>query len=51
MALVLLTALVRAEDKPITLLFAGRSSTYWNDFPREVAKIVDKKLQGHVPPR
>jgi hypothetical protein len=31
-----------------TLLFAGSSSTYWNDMPREVAKVVDKKFIGHV---
>ncbi len=38
-----------ADDaKPLTLLFAGSSSTYWNDFPREVAKVVDKRLVGHV---
>jgi hypothetical protein len=30
------------------LLFAGSSSTYWNDFPREVAKVVDGKIVGHV---
>jgi len=33
---------------PITLLFAGSSSTYWNDFPREVAKVVDVKIIDHV---
>ncbi len=38
--------IVAAE--PITLLFAGSSSTYWNDFPREVAKVVDMKFIGHV---
>lgn len=31
-----------------TLLFAGSSSMYWNDLPREVAKIVDGKIAGHV---
>lgn len=36
------------DDKPLTLLFAGSSSTYWNDFPREVAKVVDKKITGHA---
>jgi hypothetical protein len=30
------------------LLFAGSSSTYWNDFPREVAKVVDRKYVGHL---
>ena len=43
----LLASLVRAEDKPLTLLFAGSSSTYWNDFPRGVARIVDGKMSGH----
>ena len=39
---------IRSDDaKPLTLLFAGSSSTYWNDFPREVAKVVDKKITGH----
>lgn len=33
-----------AEPAPVTLLFAGSSSTYWNDLPREVAKAVDGKL-------
>ncbi|CAN5906727.1 hypothetical protein BH11VER1_BH11VER1_07780 [soil metagenome] len=37
-----------AEPAPITLLFAGSSSTYWNDFPREVAKVVDRKLANHL---
>ncbi|MBL9184824.1 MAG: hypothetical protein JNN17_21945 [Verrucomicrobiaceae bacterium] len=31
-----------------TLLFAGSSSMYWNDLPREVAKIVDGKIAGHI---
>lgn len=30
----------------LTLLFAGSSSTYWNDFPREAAKVVDGKIVG-----
>jgi len=29
---------------PLTLLFAGSSSTYWNDMPREVAKLVSGKV-------
>lgn len=38
---------VRAEDaKPVRLLFAGSSSSYWNDMPREVAKLVGGKLAG-----
>jgi hypothetical protein len=34
--------------EPLTLLFAGSSSTYWNDFPREVANVVDGKMAGHT---
>ena len=37
-----------SASQPITLLFAGSSSTYWNDFPREAAKIVDGQFIGHV---
>jgi len=37
-----------AAADSITLLFAGSSSTYWNDFPREAAKVVDGKFVGHV---
>lgn len=33
-----------AEPEPVRLLFAGSSSTYWNDLPREVARLVDRKL-------
>jgi hypothetical protein len=33
-----------ADEPPARLLFAGSSSMYWNDLPREVAKIVDGKL-------
>ena len=46
----ILAALVAplSAAEPIRLLFAGSSSTYWNDFPREVAKVVDKKISGHV---
>jgi len=46
--LLFFASLVQAAEKPLTLLFAGSSSTYWNDFPREVAKVADKKLAGHV---
>lgn len=35
------------ESKPITLLFAGSSSTYWNDMPREVAQLVSGRLVTH----
>ena len=34
--------------EPLKLLFAGSSSMYWNDLPREVAKIVDGKIAGHL---
>jgi hypothetical protein len=33
--------------EPVKLLFAGSSSMYWNDLPREVAKLVDGKLASH----
>lgn len=46
--LLFVTSLARADEKPLTLLFAGSSSTYWNDFPREVAKVVDGKMSGHI---
>jgi hypothetical protein len=48
LSLSLIACLAHAEDKPLTLLFAGSSSTYWNDFPREVAKVVDGKMAGHI---
>jgi len=49
MLLIALGGHLHADDsKPLTLLFAGSSSTYWNDFPREVAKLVDKKFTGHA---
>ncbi|MFO1436938.1 MAG: hypothetical protein U1F81_01375 [Verrucomicrobiaceae bacterium] len=31
-----------------TFLFAGSSSMYWNDLPREVAKVVDGKIAGRI---
>lgn len=31
-----------------TFLFAGSSSMYWNDLPREVAKLVDGKIVGRI---
>jgi len=34
--------------EPLKLLFAGSSSLYWNDLPREVAKVVDGKIRGHM---
>lgn len=49
LSLLLACASALAEDaKSITLLFAGSSSTYFNDMPSEVAKAVDKKFAGHV---
>lgn len=33
--------------EPLKLLFAGSSSMYWNDLPREVATLVDGKIHGH----
>ena len=35
------------DDAPLRLLFAGSSSTYWNDLPREVTKIVDRRVHRH----
>lgn len=37
-----------ADERKLTLLFAGSSSTYWNDMPREVARVVDRKVSGRV---
>jgi hypothetical protein len=34
--------------EPVKLLFAGSSSMYWNDLPREVAKLVDGKIAGQT---
>jgi hypothetical protein len=33
--------------EPVKLLFAGSSSMYWNDLPREVARLVDGKITTH----
>jgi hypothetical protein len=39
---------VLADDpRPVRLLFAGSSSTYWNDLPGEVAKQVNHQLIDH----
>jgi hypothetical protein len=35
------------EPGPVTLLFAGSSSAYWNDLPREVARAVDRRVVTH----
>lgn len=32
---------------PVTLLFVGSSSAYWNDLPREVARAVDRRVVTH----
>lgn len=34
--------------EPVKLLFAGSSSMYWNDLPREVAKLVDGRIAGRI---
>ena len=36
-----------AAPAPVTLLFAGSSSAYWNDLPREVARAVDSRVATH----
>lgn len=41
-------ALHAQSAEPLKLLFAGSSSMYWNDLPREVAKLVDGKISGHI---
>lgn len=46
LVLVVAAAARAAEPPPLTLLFAGSSSTYWNDLPREVARIVSGKIAG-----
>ncbi len=39
---------VTAEDaRSVRLLFAGSSSTYWNDLPAEVATTVNRHLADH----
>ena len=40
-------ATTASAAEPLKLLFAGSSSMYWNDLPREVASIVDGKIAGH----
>jgi hypothetical protein len=42
--LVLVIGRCAVAAEPVTLLFAGSSSTYWNDMPREVAKLVSGKI-------
>lgn len=43
---VLASPLYAQGTQPIRLLFAGSSSSYWNDMPREVAQLVSGKLAG-----
>lgn len=35
------------KTRPVRILFAGSSSTYWNDMPGEIAKVISGKLRGH----
>lgn len=37
-----------APTPPTRLLFAGSSSVYWNDLPREVARVVDRQVGGFL---
>ncbi len=48
--LLFLTALCAplSAAEPVKLLFAGSSSMYWNDMPREVAKVVDGNIAGRI---
>jgi hypothetical protein len=41
------SAAYAAEAKTLTLLFAGSSSTYWNDMPREIARLVSGQVVTH----
>ena len=45
--LLLLTLPAARAAEPVTLLFAGSSSAYWNDLPREVARAVDRRVVTH----
>jgi len=36
------------KREPVRLLFAGSSSTYWNDLPGEVAKVVSGKVTNRL---
>lgn len=47
LACLLLPVATLFAEEETTLLFAGSSSMYWNDLPREVAKLVDGKLATH----
>jgi len=37
-----------SEKAPVRMLFVGSSSAYWNDLPREVAKVIDGKFSGRL---
>lgn len=43
---ILVSSSFAQETQTVRLLFAGSSSSYWNDMPREVAKLVSGKLPG-----
>ncbi len=43
----LVPAACAAETKELTLLFAGSSSSYWNDLPRAVAQQVSGRVITH----
>jgi hypothetical protein len=45
---VMLGTALAARAEEVRLLFAGSSSTYWNDFPSKVAKVVDRRFIGHA---
>jgi hypothetical protein len=44
----MLSSVSAADPAPVRMLFAGSSSTYWNDLPREVAKVTSEKIVGHI---
>lgn len=44
----LLTCEAAFAAEPVRLLFAGSSSTYWNDLPQEVATVVSGKWPGKL---
>ena len=45
----LLTGTLSADEpRPVRLLFAGSSSTYWNDLPAEVAHVINGRMAGHL---
>lgn len=53
MAFPAMTPSLQADDpeqdtSPVRLLFAGSSSTYWNDLPEAVAAAVSGKIHGFI---